>query len=258
VHRFFLPPDQCKGDSLILEGGEAHHALRVLRVRSGESVTVLDGRGLELVCVARQSGKDALQLTVTDRRTHPKPSCTITLLQAIPKGRLMDSIVQKSVELGVGRIVPLVSERVVADPGNDGAARKADRWRQTAVEAIKQCGNPWLPEIESPATPAHFLKRRERFDLHFIGSLQPGTQPMGAYVTRIREQPANARPLSAAVWVGPEGDFSPAEIESIIAAGALPITLGPLVLRSDTAAVCSLSILIHELLRWPGVSTPTA
>jgi 16S rRNA (uracil1498-N3)-methyltransferase len=247
VHRFFLPPEHCRSDSLILTGGEAHHALKVLRLRTGDAVTVLNGQGLEFSCRVSEAGRKEVRVDVTERRSHPSPACRVTLLQAIPKGRLMDAIIQKAVELGVSRIVPLLSLRVVTDPGEEGAARKTERWSQTAIEAIKQCGNPWLPAIEPPVTPSHFLDRREPIDLSFIASLQPGSKLMGEHFTALRAKRPQLMPASVAIWIGPEGDFSAAEIEAVIKAGALPITLGPLVLRSETAAISALSVLAHEV-----------
>src|SRR6266478_3793161 len=111
MHRFFLPPGQCREGSLILTGREAHHALHVIRVRIGEHVVVLDGKGGELICEIQERGRDEVRLAVTEKREHPRLACQITLLQGVPKGKTFETIIQKATELGAYCVVPLLSER---------------------------------------------------------------------------------------------------------------------------------------------------
>jgi 16S rRNA (uracil1498-N3)-methyltransferase len=246
MHRFHLPPDQCRQNLLILSAREAHHALHVLRLRAGERVVVLDGAGTELLCEVKDADAREVTLEVRQRQSIPPLACRVTLLQAVPKGRTMDLIVQKATELGAHRVVPLLSERVVPQFEGETGAGKVAKWQREAVEAIKQCGSAWLPTIELPLTPQAFLARGERFDLLLIASLQPEARHPREYFEAYQAE-QGGRPKTVGVWVGPEGDFTPAEVSLARAAGALPITLGPLVLRSDTAAVYSLSILNYEL-----------
>ena len=103
--------------------------------------------------------RDKIQLAVLETKTVPAPPCPITLLQAVPKGKIIESIIQKATELGVARIVPLLTERVVMDLDDKHAARKTEKWQQVAIEAIKQCGAAWLPRVEAPVTPKEFLAR---------------------------------------------------------------------------------------------------
>ena len=168
---------QCRAAVLTLTGGEAHHATRVLRVREGDRVAVLDGAGQQLDCTVAGLGRDRVSLQVHGRRSAAPLPCAITLLQAIPKGKLFESIVQKATELGVARIVPILSERVVTHLDADSAETKAEKWQQVAVEAIKQCGSAWLPKVEVPLTPKEFLARRETFELPLLGSLETGSRP---------------------------------------------------------------------------------
>ena len=244
--RFYLPPDQCRENFLVLTGGEAHHALHVLRLRRGDAVTVLDGAGQEFRCEVADIARSQVRLGIVEKRSHPRPACRLTLLQALPKGKLIEPIIQKATELGAARLVPLLSERVVVQLEPDDAARKAGKWQSVAIEAIKQCGSAWLPKVETPLTPEQFLKRSEIFDLSLIGSLQPDARHPRLYLDAFRTE-HRRNPTSLAVWVGPEGDFTPDEIQRVQAAGATPITLGPLVLRADTAAVYCLSVLNYEL-----------
>jgi 16S rRNA (uracil1498-N3)-methyltransferase len=246
MRRFFLPPAQCHAERLELTGGEAHHAADVLRVKPGETAAILDGAGGEFLCRIHSVARKKIILDVESRARDPAPACRITLVQAIPKGQIFEAIVQKATELGVGRVVPLLSERVAVRLDGRAAEQKREKWRQTAVEAIKQCGQRWLPEIALPVRPPAWLAQGEKFDLDLLGSLQEDRRHAREYFVAF-ERRRERRPASVCLWIGPEGDFSPAEVEAIRKAGALPITLGPLVLRSETAAIFALSIINYEL-----------
>jgi 16S rRNA (uracil1498-N3)-methyltransferase len=246
MHRFYAEPELCTGPDFVLEGREAHHALHVLRVRQGERVIVLNGAGGEWVCEVGGCHRDRLQLVVVQKNLVPPLSWRVTLLQALPKGKIIESIVQKATELGVHRIVPLVTERTAVRLEEATASLKTAKWQTIAIEAAKQCGSAWLPHIEAPVTPEKYLAHLPEFELSLVGSLQPGSRHAGEYFDAFREKQKRP-PQSIAVWVGPEGDFTPEELASIIASGAGPITLGRLVLRSETAAIYCVSIINHEL-----------
>ncbi len=245
MHRFFLPPDQCRGESLRLAGREAHHALHVLRVKRGERVTVLDGAGGEYLCDVANTSKDSLTLTVHTRKTHPQLACPVTLLVAIPKGKLIESIIQKAVELGAAHIVPLLTDRVITQLDDDGAEAKREKWQHVAIEAVKQCGAAWLPQVAAPIAIKDFLAAKNLPELTLVGSLQTERRHPREIFSEFRTQHARL-PQSVGVWIGPEGDFTLAELQAIEAAGARPITLGELTLRVETAAIYCLSILNYE------------
>ncbi len=246
MHRFYLPPGHWETTAPILRGGEAHHALTVLRLRRGERVTVLDGAGLECLCEVQDYDRDQVWLRSVERRLHPPRPWELTLCQALPKGKLIESLIQKATELGVGRVVPLLSERVVAALDEEGARQKQVKWQTVAIEALKQCGSPWLPKVEAPVALREFLARKEAFDLSLVGSLQPGSRHPREWFLASAHEPGRG-PRSLCVFIGPEGDFAPAELDAIQAAGAKPVTLGPLVLRSETAAIYCLSVLSYEM-----------
>jgi 16S rRNA (uracil1498-N3)-methyltransferase len=246
MHRFYLPPEYCRDSTLELTGDEAHHALRVLRIQTGERVTVLDGAGNEFACEVREATKRSVMLAVLNKHSAPPLPCQITLLQAVPKAKAMDYIVQKATELGAARVVPILSERTVVHLDGEDANDKAEKWQHIAIESIKQCGSPWLTRIETPVTLKDFLTRGEKFDLPLLAALLDDRRHPRELIQRFRDEHKRL-PTTACVWIGPEGDFSPAEMDLIKAGGALPITLGRLVLRSDTAAIYSLSVLNYEL-----------
>jgi 16S rRNA (uracil1498-N3)-methyltransferase len=248
MHRFYLPPERCAGNTLRLDGREAHHALNVLRLKYGELVAVLDGNGNEFMCAVENCSRNIVTLSVSLKNFVPAPSCSITLLQAVPKGKIIESIIQKSVELGARRIVPLLAERVVTQLDDEDAVNKRDKWQNVAIEAIKQCGAAWLPKIETPATIEQFIARKEKFDLSLVGSLQKERRHPREVFREFEK--ANGRlPRNVGVWIGPEGDFTLDELQAIQNSGAQPITFGNLVLRVETAAVYCLSVLNYELQR---------
>ena len=240
MHRFYLPPPQCQGLTLTLTGAEAHHALDVLRIKTGQPVVVLDGAGHEFTCTVRAVDHKTVTLAVGQTHSSPAPSCRVTLVQAVPKGKLLETIIQKATELGAFRIIPLLSERVATRLENEGVQHKAEKWQQAAVEAIKQCGQRWLPQVEAPVTLPALLARGEHFDLSLVGSLQSDAR-------HPREYFRSGHPATIRLWIGPEGDFTDSELTAIRNAGSHPINLGPLVLRSDTAAFYALSIVSYEL-----------
>jgi 16S rRNA (uracil1498-N3)-methyltransferase len=245
MHRFHIPPDKCTGARLTLGDGETHHATRVLRIQEGETVEVLDGRGLRLRCRVAGLRKSRVELEALSREFTPRPGLPITLLCGIPKGQLFDEIVEQATELGAARIVPLMTERsnVRFDPA--AGAAKRDKWQGTATEAIKQCGGAWIPEVETPRSLPAALTPPAADELAMVASLHPGA-------VEVREAVAPHAVIGApfgrvSIWVGPEGDFSASEIEQLRAVGIRPVTLGPLVLRCRTAALALLAIVTHEL-----------
>ncbi len=220
--------------------------MHVLRLCAGDRVSVFDGVGTEFLCQLGPHDRDKVELDIIEKRHLSPLPCQITLLQAVPKGKLFEAIIQKATELGVFRIVPLISERVVVHLDSKDSQSKASKWQQIAIEAMKQCGTPWLPRVEAPITLERFISHEEKFELSLVGSLQRGAKHPRTYIESFATKHGRL-PKSAAVWIGPEGDFAPNEIETIQSSGALPITLGRFVLRTETAAIYCLSFLSYEL-----------
>jgi 16S rRNA (uracil1498-N3)-methyltransferase len=160
-------------------------------------------------------------------------------------------IIQKAVEIGAAEIAPIISDRTIVKVDLETAAQKQARWQQIAVEATKQCGQNWLPRVHTPRKLAEFFDAAEAdvspATLRLIGSLQPEAQ----HLKRILADYSNEhqkRPRNVLMLIGPEGDFTPAELALARRHGCRPITLGPIILRVETAAIYCLSILSYELL----------
>ena len=241
--RFYIPPHAWNPDKLALDPGETHHALDVLRMKAGDRATVFNGAGAEAtveICESRERQDRAAQ---NPSEQDAAAGCEITLGQAIPKGKNMDLIIEKATELGAAAIAPLLSERTVVRADEGEALAKRDKWQRVAIEAAKQCGQNWLPRVAKPMTPKEFFAQADKYDLMLIASLQPGA----VSVKQAIAEQAPKRPRSVLVLVGPEGDFTPAEINLAKNHGCRPITLGPIILRTETAAIYCLSVLGHEL-----------
>jgi len=247
--RFFVPLEQWNLDQLALSEEEAHHALDVLRLKVGERVTAFNGQGHEATAEIVATPKGRVELRVLHQAKTPRLTCEIVLGQAIPKGKNMDLILEKATELGATEIIPMLSERTVVRLDATDARDKQEKWQRVVIEAGKQCGQNWLPTVHTPVALKAFFDAKPRFDLMLIASLQPGAQPLKTVLADYAaEHPYARKPRRVLVLVGPEGDFTPAEISLARGAGCQPITLGPIILRTETAALYCLSVLGHELL----------
>src|SRR5579862_890449 len=157
MHRFYIPPEAWRLDHLSLDPGQAHHCLDVVRLKPGERVVVFNGRGAEATAEITAAGKQEVGLKHLHHSASARLPCEITLGQAVPKGRQMDLIVQKATELGAAAIAPLLSERTVVQFDAGEARAKREKWTAIAIEAAKQCGQNWLPEIHAPCRLKQFF-----------------------------------------------------------------------------------------------------
>jgi 16S rRNA (uracil1498-N3)-methyltransferase len=270
MYRFHLLPNDWP--SAALTGSEAHHARSVLRLQPGDRVILFDGRGREATAEITALDSAAVQLRLLHEAVTPPLPARITLAQAIPKGKNMDLIVQKAVEIGAAEIFPLLSARTVVQLDPESAAQKQAKWQTVVLEAAKQCGQNWLPQVHTPRTLEEFFREIESgisragieagvspanlhsaraslyFDLRLIGSLQPGARHLKKILAEHAQTHNGARPTNVLMLIGPEGDFTPAEIALARSHGCAPLTLGPIILRVETAAIYCLSILSYELL----------
>jgi 16S rRNA (uracil1498-N3)-methyltransferase len=241
--RCYVNPADWAGNEILLSPDESHHLLHVLRAREGQRVDVFNGEGgtgeAEILSIRKKS----VALRVVSRRQTPKPDVGLVLIQALPREQKMDLIVQKATELGVDRIIPVLTEHAVVRLGADQAGDKKARWEKIVLNAAKQSGVAWLPTIETPRPLSDVLATHPPYDLFLVCALHEAARPL----KDVLSQTPRKQPLTAAVVVGPEGDFSAAELDAIRAAGAIPVDLGGSVLRTETAALYALSVLRYEL-----------
>ena len=244
--RAYCQPAEREPSEIRLSADESRHLVAVNRAQTGATVVAFDGRGNEWICELLGGQKHAAVLKVRFRQKARPLPYEITLGQALPKGQFMDAIVRKATELGAARIVPLESERTIVRLEGDRTDRKIEKWQTAAIEAAKQCGNPFVPEILPVQSAAAFMEASRGYDLKLIASLQPGAKSLKGLLAAFTA--ANGRAPRTALWlVGPEGDFTAAEMSLSRSTGFEPVTLGPLVLRCETAAAYALSVLSYEL-----------
>jgi 16S rRNA (uracil1498-N3)-methyltransferase len=270
MHRFYVTPEHWDSRALTLTGSEAHHARNVLRMQAGDKLVLFNGKGRELTAEIATFADDQIRLRKLHEAETAPLRCRIVLGQAIPKGKNMDLIVQKAVEIGAAEIVPIISDRTIVHLDSESGLQKQAKWQQIAIEAAKQCGQNWLPHVHTPRKLGEFFSAVEAgvspaegsrsqparlplqefatpFDLRLIGSLQPDAQHLKKVLETYSSEHGD-RPRSVLMLVGPEGDFTPAELALARRYGCQPITLGPIILRVETAAIYCLSVLSYELL----------
>jgi len=240
--RCLIDAAQWAADDIELSPDESHHLLQVLRARPGERVGLFTGQGhtVQATLSAVRQKRALLRVLPDTRRTAPRPSVAVTLVQAIPKHALMDGIIQKAVELGAQAIQPLITERVIVQLSPGAAEQRRGRWQKIALEGTRQCGVAWMPTVlpvlSLPAVTADLA----RFDLCFVASLHTDARPF-------REALANAHSaVTIALVIGPEGDLTEKETAALRDAGARLVTFGNAVFRVETAAMYGLSLLHYE------------
>jgi 16S rRNA (uracil1498-N3)-methyltransferase len=235
--RVFVATPLAGRSEVLLPDQAAEHVARVLRLRAGASVVLFDGTGGEYAAELATTGRDGVRATLGAwRAIECESPLRVTLLQALARGEKMDLVVQKATELGVARIVPVAAERSVVQLDGGRAERRVEHWRAVAISACEQCGRNRLPELEAASPLAEALRRLDADN---------------AAAARLWLEPGAERSLVAAaagqrelvLLVGPEGGFSPAEGDLAQRAGFRAASLGPRVLRTETAALAALAAL---------------
>ncbi len=250
MSRFFVNPEDIGNNLIIIKkADDLHHMMKVLRLKEGDEVDISDGDAWEYRARIESLERDEAELTILDKNAFAsEPSVEVTLFQGIPKQGKMETIVQKCVELGVHRIVPVFMDRtVVVDRGNFG--KKVDRWNKVSAEAVKQCRRGIIPEVAMPVKTDDVLRDSdnsgkpdmlEEFDL----VLFPYENEKGA---TIKDALRKTNAVNIAVIIGPEGGFSDEEALAIIGAGGVSVSLGKTILRTETAGMAAIAMIMYEL-----------
>lgn len=247
MHRHYVTSKELLKERLSLERTDARHFINVLRLRTGDVVELFDGNGgtasFRILSVA--SGSAELE-RVGDIRRMPPFRCRIVLGACISKGKRMDWTIEKAVELGVSEIVPILSDHSVVriDAGFD-AEEKRLRWERIAIDAARQCGAAFIPRISPPLSFSAALRHFLNNDKIYVGALTPDAIPLRDVLAKDR---SNVAPDSIAWLIGPEGDFSQNEYNALRQNGATMVSLGQLVLRTETAAIYGLCVFGSEWL----------
>ena len=237
----FAESAALKADLVVLSPEESHHLARVLRVEAGQELTLFDGQGTRAEGVVDTVTKKEVTVRITARETVPPPAVEITLFQAVCKPDRFELILQKTTELGVRRIQPIITKNASLPAGK--IEKMAERGEAIIRNAAQQCGTAWLPDIQGLEKFPSILPMLGNFDAVFIGSLHPEAKPFRETFQKL----GKSKIKTVALLIGPEGDFTTEEVNAAVAAGAIPVTFGNQVLRTETAAIFGLSVLAYEL-----------
>ena len=249
--RFFLSRDAMDLASGVIPiaGDDAHHIAFSLRMAVGEHLTVCDMQKTEYVCTITDIKPEQVLLRIDE--VHPNATelpLEVTLYQSLPKGDKMDTIVQKAVELGVTKIIPVASSRCIVKLDEKSAQKKAARWQKIAEEAAKQCGRGIVPQIGMPITFAQAISAGADVHLPLFCYEGDGTVSLKTVLADAAQKVAgseNEKPLTAAVYIGPEGGYDTKEVALAASAGFPSVNLGRRILRCETASGFVLSCMTY-------------
>ncbi len=227
---------ELEKDVVVLPPEESHHLARVLRVQPGQEITLFDGRGGVADAVVGSVSKTAVEARISNHWKVPPPAVQIDLIQAVPKPDRWELVLQKAVELGATTIRPILTQHTGFKPN----PKKQERWGKMVLNAAQQCEVRWLPKLQPLEKFKTVLPTFGSYDLVLIGSLYEGTKPF--------REVSMAGKKKVALLIGPEGDFSQEEVDAAVSAGAIPVSFGDRILRTETAAIFGLSVLAYELL----------
>jgi 16S rRNA (uracil1498-N3)-methyltransferase len=231
--RVYVDAPLATGARCEIDGAAANHIMRVLRLRNGDELTVFDGHGGEYAARVDSIRKDVVLVDVREHRAiERESSLRLTLAQGVSRGERMDLVIQKATELGVHRIVPLLTERSVVKLDATQSERKQQHWRGIVIAACEQCGRNTLPILDAPNTLYEFLRGAPTTSTRLLLSPEGTTRPRNLAATS-----------ALTLLIGPEGGLSANEQEIAVDSGFERVSLGPRILRTETAALAALATL---------------
>ncbi|GAV22045.1 16S rRNA (uracil(1498)-N(3))-methyltransferase [Carboxydothermus pertinax] len=236
---FFLPPGQIQGDYAYLTGEDARHVTKVLRIKPGEKLTLQDEQDFRYYCQVVAVRKDLVQLKILAKKyVKTVPPVEVTLVQGVAKGEKMDFIIQKATEIGVFRVIPVETQRTVVIFDERKKKERRERWQKIAYEAAKQAGVSRVPKI----LPVIDLKALPEFLGNTLLLVPYEGEEQISLKKVLKETPVK----KVTVVIGPEGGFAPGEIEYLKTLGSKTVSLGPRILRTETAAIATLSLVLYQ------------
>ena len=239
--RYFVSKEEINLPNITFTGENAHHLLTVLRAKEGERVEVCDGCGTDYLCRVEQADKNSALLYVEESRpSQSEPKTKVILFQALPKADKMELIIQKCTELGVSSIVPVATEHCIVKLSGKDAQKKRERWQKIAEAAAKQSGRGIIPQMGDVLTFGQAVQQAKEMDLALFAYEKEEKRSVSMAVQGFSGK-------TVALFVGPEGGFSVSEVEKAMENGWNPITLGKRILRTETAGMASIAILLDRL-----------
>ena len=243
MHRFFAEPGQIGEKEIVITGADVNHIRNVLRMRTGEEVLIADGRGAEYRCKLTDLSENEVRAQILWKLDgNAELASAVTLFQGLPKSDKMDLIVQKCVELGVDRIVPVSTKRAVVKLDAKKEETRLKRWNTISESAAKQSGRGVIPEVSGVMSFEKALEEAKKLEVLLI------PYERAEHMAETRRVMGEIRPgQSVGIFIGPEGGFEESEVEEAVAAGARAITLGRRILRTETAGLAVMAMLGYLL-----------
>lgn len=243
MHHFFVTPDQVQEDQIYIEGSDVNHMKNVLRMKIGEEFHVSDGNNKKYRCEISEFGDTNVCAKILEElKADTELPSKLYLFQGLPKGDKMELIVQKAVELGVWEIIPVSTKRAVVKLDAKKAAKKVERWNSISESGAKQSGRNVIPKVKQVMTYKEALAYAKELDVVMIPyELAEGMEDTKQFIDGIRPG------QSVGIFIGPEGGFEQEEVELAISMGAKSVTLGKRILRTETAGLTVLAVLMYHL-----------
>ena len=243
MHHFFVTPDQVKQEHIYIEGSDVNHIKNVLRMKSGETLEICDGNNKKYICeIEEMTAEYVLAKIKEELGADTELPSKLYLFQGLPKSDKMELIIQKAVELGAYEIIPVATKRVVVKLDEKKAGKKVERWNSIAEGGAKQSGRSFVPRVTNVMTYKEALQYAKMLDVVLVPyELAEGMKETKELISKI--EPGQ----SVGIFIGPEGGFEVSEVEDAIESGAKAITLGKRILRTETAGLTILSILMYHL-----------
>jgi len=243
MYHFYVEPEAVSADTARITGGDVNHIKNVLRMHPGEEIMILDGSGMEYRCEIETISDEVLARVLEAKKTEAELSVRLLLFQGLPKKDKMELIIQKAVELGVSEIIPVLTKRTVVKlEDKKKEQKKLERWQAIAEAAAKQSGRGIIPKVCEAVKFIEAVRQAEQLDEALI----PYELAEGMDEARERIRGLKGK-KNIGIFIGPEGGFEEEEIALATSAGIHPITLGKRILRTETAGLCILSVIMFEL-----------
>lgn len=242
MYKFFVKIDNIINDNIFIEGEDYQHATKVLRLKTGDKIQICDGEKNEYICLIQEINKKQIKCEIIEHFINNNESnLNITLFQGLPKAQKMELIIQKGVEIGIKEFQPILTERVVVKTEGRDLKNKLDRWNRISYEAAKQSNRGIVPRVNDILDFEEAINKLNEFDVVFVPYEKEKNKGFKKTLKEINDV------KSVAIIIGPEGGFSEQEIDIFIKNNYIPITLGPRILRTETAGLVAASIILYEL-----------
>lgn len=240
--KYFTEPENIKDGFIEIFSDEAKHILNVMRMEIGDTLTICDGQSNDYLCRICETGKNCLKAKIEETtKSESEPKTKITLYQGLPKSDKMELIIQKCVEIGVCRIVPVITERAVVKIEKGAKEdKKTERWQKIAESAAKQSGRGIIPAVERPMKFKDAIEEAVKNGEAIIPYENEKDRGLKEFVK-------NSKAENIGIFIGPEGGFDKKEIEFAVENGVMSVTLGKRILRTETAGIVTSAIVLYEL-----------